>query len=179
MRLCVKGVALNLMVEKRITKMSVRRPLIAGNWKMNGLRADGVALAEAVAAKATAAQIDLVELAGQRVALTKIAAQEYAGACPRCAGYDRFHVTATWFFCRQCHVDRGDALAYLAWVNDTDFVTTCQQLVGGALPVATAAPTTPAPKERKEQGADWAQGALRKLAESVFEKVPIDMTRLS
>lgn len=35
--------------------MSVRRPLIAGNWKMNGLRADGVALAEAVAAKATAA----------------------------------------------------------------------------------------------------------------------------
>lgn len=28
-----------------------RRPLIAGNWKMNGLKADGVALAEAVAAK--------------------------------------------------------------------------------------------------------------------------------
>ncbi len=26
-----------------------RRPLIAGNWKMNGLRADGVALAKAVA----------------------------------------------------------------------------------------------------------------------------------
>ena len=34
--------------------MSVRRPLIAGNWKMNGLRADGVALAEAVTAKAKA-----------------------------------------------------------------------------------------------------------------------------
>jgi triosephosphate isomerase len=28
-----------------------RRPLIAGNWKMNGLRADGVALAQAIAAK--------------------------------------------------------------------------------------------------------------------------------
>jgi len=28
-----------------------RRPLIAGNWKMNGLRADGIALAEGVAAK--------------------------------------------------------------------------------------------------------------------------------
>jgi triosephosphate isomerase (TIM) len=29
--------------------MAARQPLIAGNWKMNGLRADGVALAEAVA----------------------------------------------------------------------------------------------------------------------------------
>lgn len=28
-----------------------RRPLIAGNWKMNGLRADGIALASGVAAK--------------------------------------------------------------------------------------------------------------------------------
>jgi triosephosphate isomerase len=28
-----------------------RRPLIAGNWKMNGLQADGVALAKAIAAK--------------------------------------------------------------------------------------------------------------------------------
>ncbi|MFA6022380.1 MAG: triose-phosphate isomerase, partial [Rhodospirillales bacterium] len=28
-----------------------RRPLIAGNWKMNGLLADGVALAEGIAAK--------------------------------------------------------------------------------------------------------------------------------
>ena len=26
-----------------------RRPLIAGNWKINGLRADGLALAKAVA----------------------------------------------------------------------------------------------------------------------------------
>lgn len=31
--------------------MSSRRPLIAGNWKMNGLSADGLALAQAVAAK--------------------------------------------------------------------------------------------------------------------------------
>ena len=116
------------------------------------------------AAKATAAQIDLAELAGERTQLAKISSQEYAGACPRCGGTKRFHVTAQWFFCRHCHEQRGDALAYLAWLNGTDFVTTCQQLVGGSLPVATAAPSTPAPKERKEQGADWAQGALRKLA---------------
>jgi triosephosphate isomerase len=34
------------------SNMAQRRKLIAGNWKMNGLRADGVALAEAVAARA-------------------------------------------------------------------------------------------------------------------------------
>lgn len=34
---------------------SGRRPLIAANWKMNGLKADGVALAQAVAARAQAA----------------------------------------------------------------------------------------------------------------------------
>jgi triosephosphate isomerase len=34
---------------------TARRPLIAGNWKMNGLRADGLALASGVAAKAKAA----------------------------------------------------------------------------------------------------------------------------
>jgi len=33
-----------------------RRPLIAGNWKMNGLRADGLALAEALAAWAKGRQ---------------------------------------------------------------------------------------------------------------------------
>ena len=32
-----------------------RRPLIAGNWKMNGLLADGTALAQGVAAKLKAA----------------------------------------------------------------------------------------------------------------------------
>lgn len=37
-----------------------RRPVIAGNWKMNCLRADGFALAEAVAAQAGQVDCDLV-----------------------------------------------------------------------------------------------------------------------
>src|SRR5262249_34044233 len=32
--------------------MAERKPLVAGNWKMNGLRADGVALARGVAERA-------------------------------------------------------------------------------------------------------------------------------
>ena len=42
--------------------MNNAKPLIAGNWKMNGLRADAVALAEAVAADATASA-DVCEVA--------------------------------------------------------------------------------------------------------------------
>ncbi|MSO85781.1 MAG: triose-phosphate isomerase, partial [Rhodospirillales bacterium] len=42
--------------------MTLRRPLIAGNWKMNGLRGDGVALAKALAERMgkTAASFDLL-----------------------------------------------------------------------------------------------------------------------
>ena len=36
--------------------MGERRPLIAGNWKMHGLRQEGLALAAAVAGKADAYQ---------------------------------------------------------------------------------------------------------------------------
>lgn len=44
------------MVSRGFRRMaSGRRPLIAANWKMNGLKADGVALARAVAARVTAA----------------------------------------------------------------------------------------------------------------------------
>ncbi|MBY0431497.1 MAG: triose-phosphate isomerase, partial [Rhodospirillales bacterium] len=42
--------------------MKARRPLIAGNWKMNGLKADGIALAQGIAAKVreTAPACDLL-----------------------------------------------------------------------------------------------------------------------
>src|SRR5258708_12369245 len=36
----------------RGVEMAERKPLVAGNWKMNGLRADGVALARGVAERA-------------------------------------------------------------------------------------------------------------------------------
>src|ERR1700720_4211806 len=36
----------------RGVEMAERKPLVAGNWKMNGLRADGLALARAVAERA-------------------------------------------------------------------------------------------------------------------------------
>lgn len=40
--------------------MTARRKLIAGNWKMNGLRADGIALAKGIADKAAGFNCDLL-----------------------------------------------------------------------------------------------------------------------
>src|SRR5579864_2157748 len=40
--------------------MAARRKLIAGNWKMNGLKADGLALARDIAARGAAPDCDLL-----------------------------------------------------------------------------------------------------------------------
>ena len=60
-----------------------RRPLIAGNWKMNGLKADGLALAQGVAAKLQGGNVEadllicppatLVDAIGQALAGGKLA----------------------------------------------------------------------------------------------------------
>lgn len=69
------------------------------------------------------ASVDLLSLIGRDTILRKVAntrGGEYAGACPVCKGRDRFHVQPNYgggyFFCRQCEA-KGDAIAYLRWIN--------------------------------------------------------------
>ena len=71
---------------------------------------------------------DLLDLIGCDVALRRVSGDEYAGPCPRCGGRDRFHCTATWWFCRQCRPERGDAIAYVEWRDDLSFVEACELL---------------------------------------------------
>jgi len=78
-------------------------------------------------------RINLVDLIGHDTRLRKVAAQEYAGPCPRCGGDDRLHCTATWWFCRQCHDKRGDAIAYVQWRDGLEFGEACERLGGGEL----------------------------------------------
>jgi len=66
-----------------------------------------------------------------------------AGPCPKCGGDDRFHCQADWFFCRQCHEKRGDAIELLQWLNGLSFPEACAALSGGSLPMATGSPATP------------------------------------
>lgn len=50
---------------------------------------------------------------------------EKCGACPKCGGKDRFHVRSfggrNYFFCRQCHEQRGDAIEYMRWLHGMSF----------------------------------------------------------
>lgn len=50
---------------------------------------------------------------------------ERRGPCPMCGGKDRFHLRRydgrEWFFCRQCHPRRGDAIDYLRWTRGISF----------------------------------------------------------
>ena len=74
--------------------------------------------------------VDLVALAGGDTRLRRVAADEHAGPCPKCGGTDRFHVTPEWWFCRQCHERRGDAIEYARWLHNLTFPDACA-LLGG------------------------------------------------
>jgi len=101
-------------------------------------------------------QVDLVALVGKDVHLRKVASTgggEYAGPCLKCGGEDRFHVSASgWWFCRQCHERRGDAIAYLMWRDGTTFLDACSAL-GNAIAAtnskgsAKRTPVTPLTRE--------------------------------
>lgn len=113
-------------------------------------------------------RIDIRELAAQRVTLRRESVSEVSGPCPKCGGEDRFHCQATWFFCRQCHPERGDAIEYTMWLHDVNFKTACEILGAGAdaptperrRPVAKS----DQPKERSQWKSDrWQQDAIRQM----------------
>lgn len=112
-----------------------------------------------------ARRADVLALVGSRVELKRESGGEYAGPCPRCGGTDRFHVTAEWFMCRQCHERRGDAIELLRWLTPgLGFAEAVAQLAGGAAPAAThrgpAAPR-PAAKPPAAQPAEWRNRAAK------------------
>lgn len=115
-----------------------------------------------------ARRADVLALVENRVELKRESRGEFAGPCPRCGGMDRFHVTAEWFMCRQCHERRGDAIELLRWLTPgLGFAEAVAQLAGGAAPAAThrgpAAPR-PAAKPPAAQPAEWQRRVSRIVA---------------
>jgi hypothetical protein len=110
---------------------------------------------------------DLLALAGQHTQLHRESAREMSGPCPRCGGRDRFHCTASWFFCRQCHPRRGDAIEFVRWLGlAPDFRSAIQMLLDGKPMAAVRPARQPArPQQRQQQRADdgrddgWAERA--------------------
>ena len=76
--------------------------------------------------------VDLVELVERDTGPLAGGVERY-GPCPRCGGDDRFHLHTgeAWWFCRQCHPKRGDAIEYVRWRDGVGFVDACALLGGG------------------------------------------------
>ena len=88
--------------------------------------------------------VNLSTIAGRYTTLRRASGNgECAGPCPKCGGDDRFHCNADWFFCRQCHEERGDAIAFVQWMKGCSFPDACAALSGGVLPTVTGGPVTP------------------------------------
>jgi len=68
--------------------MAARRPLIAGNWKMNGLTADGLALAQAVAQEAKASMSACEWLVCPPATLVGAVARTLTGSAVAVGGQD-------------------------------------------------------------------------------------------
>lgn len=125
-------------------------------------------------AKRAAGAIDLAALAGRYTQLNRVTPVEHAAPCPKCGGVDRFHVTAKWFFCRQCHPQRGDVIEFLQWMTGATFKTVCAQLTNGVMPATPATPAQPTPKtpviawdEPKQRGQ-----AIRSHNELIAQRTP-------
>jgi DNA primase len=111
-------------------------------------------------------RVDLLALVGADTHLGKVAAAEWAGACPKCGGRDRVHVTAEWWMCRQCHEKRGDAIEYLCWRDGLTFAEACAALGQVSThvdnPARSVSHGTPEPAEAPP--AEWQERARRFVA---------------
>jgi hypothetical protein len=108
-----------------------------------------------------ARQIDLLDLARQYTTLTKIAANEYAGPCPSCGGYDRFRLNSVKkaFLCRKCDGKGKGAIDFVILATGCDFRAALEKLDAPSF----AAPIKPAKGERTSPDEEHARN-LRSAA---------------
>ena len=114
------------------------------------------------------ASVNLAEYAERFTTLHRESATEQAGPCPKCGGNDRFHVTADWFFCRECHEKRGDVIEFVQWLEGCTFTEACNRLSGGGLPAAPVRQVAPVKKRTPAPwaSAKWQQSAERLVSEA-------------
>ena len=114
----------------------------------------------------SAKQVSVAELVATRTELRRVAGGEYAGACPKCGGSDRLHATETWWFCRQCHAKRSDAIGLVRWLDGVSFAEAVHRLTSGASVVHSPQKPAQRPPQRPPQRLqtdDWRQRAERSL----------------
>lgn len=114
---------------------------------------------------------DLLALAERYTQLKKNAHHDWAGACPKCGGTDRFHVfqsggSGEWRWrCYQCHEKPADTIAFARWLHPhLSFADAVSQITGN-LPPPTVQ-RQPARKQPVAQPAGWRERAERMVAEA-------------
>lgn len=128
--------------------------------------------------------INLLSLVGRDTVVKHVAntrGGEYAGACPKCRGQDRFRVqpeTGMWC-CRQCHPKWDGAIGYVMWIENIGFKAALALLnipldslpARTGIRVALANPDAPKPLGSEYMALndpDW-QEAARAFCYNTFE----------
>lgn len=122
-----------------------------------------------------AKQINVTDLISRYVSLNRASSHEWQGGCPKCGGDDRLHCTAEWWFCRQCHTKRGDAIEFVRWLDGSTFQAAMEKLTNQPWPerknLVTTRNNSPRPDEREESWFEDA-AALMKQHQSALLDYP-------
>lgn len=108
--------------------------------------------------------IDVSDLVGRYVSLERVSSGEWQGSCPKCGGDDRLHCTAEWWFCRQCHTKRSDAIDFLRHVTGCTFQEATERLTSQQWPERKPHRNQPKAQRTDDRDASWFEDAAAMLA---------------
>lgn len=110
---------------------------------------------------AQAKQIDVADLVGRYISLDRASGNEWQGPCPKCGGDDRLHCTDEWWFCRQCHPKRGDAIDFLRHATGCTFQEATEKLTNQQWPERKPHVNHPKAQRVDERAETWFEDAAR------------------
>lgn len=110
-----------------------------------------------------AKQINITDLISRYVSLNRASGNEWQGGCPKCGGDDRLHCTADWWFCRQCHEKRGDAIDFLQFATGCTFQQATEQLTSQQWPERKPHRNQPKAQRVDDREEQWFEDAARLL----------------
>ncbi len=119
-------------------------------------------------------QIDLRQLIGQYTTL--IGRDEMQGPCPKCGGTDRFHVTASNWFCRDTKCwpggagKWGDAFDFFQWLEGCTFPQAVEKVNGAPVAVERRTPAVKA-KASQPVSEEWRAKAEQVVAAAHHELI--------
>lgn len=109
--------------------------------------------------------IDVADLVSRYTSLEKVSGHEWQGPCPKCGGNDRLHCTAEWWFCRQCHPKRGDAIDLIRLATGCTFQEATERLTQQQWPERKPRVNPRKPQQTNDRDASWFESAAARLAE--------------